>query len=59
MKAQLSDLFIDGEHFTFTNVDYSSKETQNEIAELMREQDALTRSMDINLNELEKITFNI
>ena len=59
VKAQLSDLFVDGENFKFGPVDYSSPETAVEISELMKRQDALMRSLDINLNELRRVTFDI
>ena len=59
VAAQLSDLFVDGENFKFAPVDYSSPEAAVEISELMKKQDALMRSLDINLNELRKVTFDI
>jgi len=58
-KGNLSDFFKNGNDFHFGSVDYESKEVKNEIEKVRIQQEKTLESMQVNLNELRKITFDI
>ncbi len=58
-KATLSQLFKDGDSFSFKKVDYNSSSVSREIEKVKDKQEESLRSAEVNLNELRKIVFTL
>lgn len=58
-KANMSDLFKNGDNFEFEKIDYNSKKIIKELGCVEKIQRNIRKSGDIDLNELRKIVFRV
>jgi len=58
-KATLSQLFKDGNSFSFKKIDYSSSKISHEIRKIKHEQVETLKSAEVDLNDLKKIVFTV